>query len=114
MIVLESGNEIIQLKSPDFHTEIRDIKVRVKRTMSNEFRTNINTPCIPIFNVPVLMHSVAKRREFEAFIEAVAGFEVKYTDKRDDVHVVRITNKPNITQEEQARYSTSLQLEEVI
>lgn len=113
MIVLESGANIIQLKSPDFHREVRDIKVRVKRTMANTFRTNINAPCVGIFEVPVLMFSVAKRVEFETFVETVAGQAVKYTDKNGNITICRITNQPSIVQETQARYATTLQLEEV-
>lgn len=113
MIVLESGNEIIQLKSPDFHTEVRDIKVRVKRTMDNTFRTNINTPCVPIFSVPILMLSVTKRRELESFLAAVAGFVIKFTDKRGDIHITRLTNTVDIQQDDQAQYSATLELEEV-
>ena len=113
MIVLESGNEIIQLKSPDFQTETRDIKVRIKRTMENSFRTNINTPCVPIFSVPVIMLSVTKRRELEAFLKAVAGFVIKFTDKRGDIHTTRLTNTVNIQQDAQAQYSATLELEEI-
>ena len=113
MIVLESGNNMIQLKSPDFHQETLQQKVSVKRTMNGAFRTNIQTPCNKRFDVDVLILSITKRREFEAFLDTVVGFNIKYTDKNGGVHTVQLITDPvEISQVRTNRYTASFTLEE--
>jgi hypothetical protein len=114
MIVLESGNNVIQLRSPDFHQETLQQKVRTKRTMNGGFRTNIQTPCNRRYEVDVLILSITKRREFEAFLDAVVGNNIKYTDKNGDVHtpVQLVTDPVQIQQVQANRYTSSFTLED--
>lgn len=113
MIVLQSGSNLIQLKSPDFHEETLQQKVRFKRNMNGGFRTNIQTPCNKRFNVGVLILSITKRREFEAFVDAAAGSTMIYTDKNGVAHTVQLITDPvNIDQERRNRYTSTFVLEE--
>jgi hypothetical protein len=114
MIVLESGNNVIQLKSPDFHQETLQQKVTAKRTMNGAFRTNIQTPCNRRFDVEVLILSITKRREFEAFLDAVVGNNIKYTDKNGVVHtpVQLVTDPVSIDQVRANRYTSTFTLED--
>ena len=114
MIVLESGNNVIQLKSPDFHQETLQQKVSAKRTMNGGFRTNIQTPCNKRFDVSVLILSITKRREFEAFLDNVVGFNIKYTDKNGVVHnpVQLVTDPVQIDLVRSNQYTSSFTLED--
>jgi len=114
MIVLESGSNVIQLKSPDFHEETLQQKVSAKRNMNGGFRTNIQTPCNKRYQVAVLILSITKRREFEAFVDNVVGSNIKYTDKNGVVHtpVQLVTDPVNISQVRAYRYTSTFTLED--
>lgn len=94
MIVLQCGNNIIQLRSPSLRSYEFDFKVSYLRDMTSALHTRKQTPAAQIHFVDVEILTFAKLNEFRAFLFAASGKQMTYIDNESRSWQVRLLDDP--------------------